>query len=161
MINCNNYLISVMKRLSINIKQNRELNIQLHDLIPDEREASIESAKLIYDFSNQCNLLNTVECNEITNNLKFYLSNGYLYSKNISIFPYQSISRFEKTVPQLVDKEIDRMNAFRWLSTLSPENLNVALNMMNKEQLQFVADMIGAYQQANMENTHITKKICK
>ena len=57
--------------------------------------------------------------------------------------------------------EIDRMNAFRWLSTLSPENLNVALNMMNKEQLQFVADMIGAYQQANMENTHITKKICK
>lgn len=107
MINCNNYLISVMKRLSINIKQNRELNIQLHDLIPDEREASIESAKLIYDFSNQCNLLNTVECNEITNNLKFYLSNGYLYSKNISIFPYQSISRFDKTVPQLVDKEID------------------------------------------------------
>ena len=62
---------------------------------------------MIYDFSNQCNLLNTVECNEITNNLKFYLSNGYLYSKNISIFPYQSISRFEKTVPQLVDKEID------------------------------------------------------
>ena len=68
--------MSVMKQLSINIKQNRELNTQLHDLIPDEREASIESAKLIYDFAQQNKLLNTMECNETTNNLNFYLSNG-------------------------------------------------------------------------------------
>ena len=48
MNNYSDYLISTMKRLSIDIKQNRILNNQLHDLIPDEREASIESAKLIY-----------------------------------------------------------------------------------------------------------------
>ena len=126
-----------------------------------------------------------MECNEITNNLKFYFSNGYLYSKNISIwngdraitdtFMLDDGTLVYHTYNVTADGrehshhiggdhpwiEIDRMNAFRWLSTLSPENLNVALNMMNKEQLQFVADMICAYQQANMENTHITKKICK
>ena len=107
MINYDNYLISIMKQLSINIKQNRQLNIQLHDLIPDEREASIESAKLIYDFAQQNKLLNAIECNETTNNLNFYLSNGYLYRSGISIFPYQSISRFDKTIPTLVDKEVD------------------------------------------------------
>lgn len=48
MNNCNDYLISTMKRLSLDIKQNRTLNNQLHDLITDEREASVESAKLIY-----------------------------------------------------------------------------------------------------------------
>mgnify|MGYP004524877979 FL=1 len=110
MINYDNYLISVMKQLSINIKQNRELNTQLHDLIPDEREASIESAKLIYDFAQQNRLLNTMECNETTNNLYFYLSNGYLYKSRVSIFPYQSISRFDKTIPTLVDKEVDTYN---------------------------------------------------
>lgn len=110
MINYDNYLISVMKQLSINIKQNRKLNSQLHDLIPDEREASIESAKLIYDFARQNKLLNTMECNEIANNLNFYLSNGYLYKGRISIFPYQSISKFDKTIPILVDKEIDTYN---------------------------------------------------
>lgn len=110
MINYDNYLISVMKQLSINIKQNRELNTQLHDLIPDEREASIESAKLIYDFAQQNKLLNIMECNETTNNLNFYLSNGYLCRNRISIFPYQSISRFDKTIPTLIDKEVDTYN---------------------------------------------------
>lgn len=110
LINYDDYLISVMKQLSINIKQNRDLNTQLHDLIPDEREASIESAKLIYDFAQQNKLLNTVERNETANNLNFYLSNGYFYRSGISIFPYQSISRFDKTVPSLVDKEVDTYN---------------------------------------------------
>ena len=57
--------------------------------------------------------------------------------------------------------ELDRMNALRWLSTLSPEKLNVALNVMNKEQLQFVSDMICAYQQASMETIEPTRKMCR
>ena len=57
--------------------------------------------------------------------------------------------------------ELDRMNALRWLSTLSPEKLNVALNVMNKEQLQFVSNMIGAYQQTSMETIEPTRKMCR
>ena len=47
------------------------------------------------------------------------------------------------------------------VSTLSPEKLNIALNVMNKEQLQFVSDMICVYQQANIEIIEPTKKMCK
>ena len=57
--------------------------------------------------------------------------------------------------------ELDRMNALRWLSTLSLEKLNVALNVMNKEQLQFVSDMICAYQQASMETIEPARKMCR
>lgn len=55
--------------------------------------------------------------------------------------------------------ELDRMNGLRWLSTLSPEKLKVALNVMNKEQLQFVSDVVCSYQQqASMETIKPTKK---
>lgn len=57
--------------------------------------------------------------------------------------------------------ELDRMNALRWLSTLSPKKLNVALNIMNEEQLQFVSDMICAYQQASMKTIEPTRKMCR
>lgn len=57
--------------------------------------------------------------------------------------------------------ELDKMNALRWLTTLSQDKLNVALNLMNKEQLHTVSDMICAYQQANMEGINPTKKICR
>ena len=110
LINYDKYLISVMKRLSINIKRNRCLNRKLHDLIPDEREASIESARLIYDFATQNNFLDEKEYNEVTSNLIFYLSNGYLYRNKISIFPYQSISKFDEEIPTLIDNEVDIYN---------------------------------------------------
>lgn len=110
MNNYNDYLISVMKRLSINIKQNHALNLQLHDLIPDEREASIESAKLIYDFAQQNKFISIEECNEAADNLRFYLTSGYLYRNKISIYPYQSISRFDQEIPILVDKKLDIYN---------------------------------------------------
>lgn len=97
--------------------------------------------------------------------LKNYLSLNYQIIETLNLKDEIKNIFFEDDVSYIGGDhpwiEIDRMNAFRWLSTLSPENLNVALNLMNKEQLQFVADMISAYQQANMENTHITKKICK
>ena len=57
--------------------------------------------------------------------------------------------------------ELDRMNAIRWLSTLSQDKLTVALNLMNKDQLQIVSDMLCAYQQANMETIEPTKKKCR
>ena len=38
---------------------------------------------------------------------------------------------------------------------------NVALNVMNKEQLQFVSNMIGAYQQTSMETIEPTRKLCR
>ena len=57
--------------------------------------------------------------------------------------------------------ELDRMNAIRWLSTLSQDNLKVALNLMNKEQLLAVSDMIYTYQQANIETVKPTKKMCR
>ena len=107
MYNYNDYLISIMKRLSLDIKQNRTLNNQLYDLIPDEREASIESANLIYNFAKQNSLLNIKERKETENNLNFYLINGYLYKKKISIFPYQSISKFDKKVPKIIDSNIN------------------------------------------------------
>lgn len=55
--------------------------------------------------------------------------------------------------------ELDRMNTLRWLSTLSPEKLNVTLNVMNKEQLQFVSDTIYAYNQVNIENITSKRKV--
>lgn len=54
--------------------------------------------------------------------------------------------------------ELDRMNAIRWLSTLSQDKLTVALDLMNREQLHAVSDMICAYQQANIETIEPTKK---
>ena len=99
-----------MKRLSLDIKQNKTLNNQLHDLIPDEREASIESAKLIYYFVQQSNILNTEEYNETNKNLNFYLTNGYLYNKKLSIYPYQSISKFDNTIPMLIYENIETYN---------------------------------------------------
>lgn len=57
--------------------------------------------------------------------------------------------------------ELDRMNAIRWLSTLSQDKLDVALDLMNKEQLQAVSDMICAYQQANIETIKPAKKLCR
>lgn len=110
MNNYDDYLISTMKRLSIDIKQNKILNTQLHDLIPDEREASIESAKLIYDFAQQNCLLNIEERDEIDKNLNFYLTNGYLYRKKISIYPYQSILKFDKEIPKLVYEKLENYN---------------------------------------------------
>lgn len=57
--------------------------------------------------------------------------------------------------------ELDRMNAIRWLSTLSQDKLDVALDLMNKEQLQAVSNMICAYQQANIETIKPAKKMCR
>lgn len=110
MCNYNDYLISIMKNISIKIKQNIKLNNKLHDLIPDEREASIESAKLLYYYMYQSKLLNEDERQEIENNLNFYLKNGYLYGNNIFIYPYQSISRFDNTVPKLDYSQINIYN---------------------------------------------------
>lgn len=110
MNNYDDYLISIMKQLSIDIKQNKSLNSKLHDLIPDEREASIESAKLVYKFMEKNNLSSTVERNEAMANLNFYLTNGYLYGKKILIFPYQSIYKFDKSIPILIDEDLDVYN---------------------------------------------------
>ena len=55
--------------------------------------------------------------------------------------------------------ELDRMNAIRWLLTLSPEKLNVTLNTMNKEQLQSILDMFCTYQQDSMETFEQTRKL--
>lgn len=57
--------------------------------------------------------------------------------------------------------ELDIINALRWLSILSLEKLNVALNVMSKEQLQFVSDMICAYQQTSIETIEPTRKMCR
>lgn len=54
--------------------------------------------------------------------------------------------------------ELDRMKAIRWLSTLSQDKLDVALNLMNKRDLQFISDMISAHQQVSMEIPKQTRK---
>lgn len=137
MNNFDDYLISTIKRLSICIKQNRSLNTQLHDLIPDEREASIESAKLIYYFAKQNNLLSIKECNETANNLRFYLANGYLYRNKISIYPYQSISTFDKTIPMLIYEEIDTYNKLIYdLDIQNNPTLSLLINESNKRLLK-------------------------
>ena len=137
MYNCNDYLISIMKRLSLDIKQNKTLNNQLHDLIPDEREASIESAKLIYYFAQQNRLLNTEEYNETNKNLNFYLTNGYLYNKNLSIYPYQSISKFDNTIPMLVYENLDTYNRLIYgLDIADNPTLSLLLNENNKRLLK-------------------------
>lgn len=137
MYNCNDYLISTMKKLSISIKQNINLNNQLHDLIPDEREASIESAKLIYYFAQQSQLLNAEECDDTYKNLNFYLTNGYLYNKNLSIYPYQSISKFDNTIPMLVYENLDTYNRLIYgLDIADNPTLSLLLNENNKRLLK-------------------------
>ena len=137
MYNCNDYLISTMKKLSISIKQNINLNNQLHDLIPDEREASIESAKLIYYFAQQSQLLNAEECDDTYKNLNFYLTNGYLYNKSLSIYPYQSISKFDNTIPMLVYENLDTYNRLIYgLDIADNQTLSLLLNENNKRLLK-------------------------
>ncbi len=137
MYNCNDYLISIMKRLSLDIKQNKTLNNQLHDLIPDEREASIESAKLIYYFVQQSNILNTEEYNEINKNLNFYLTNGYLYNKKLSIYPYQSISKFDNTIPMLIYENIETYNKLIYgFDIKNNPTLSLLINESNKRLLK-------------------------
>lgn len=110
MYNYNDYLISFMKQISLKIKENMNLNNQLHDLIPDEREASIKSAKLLYDFAVQNDDLALEEYNEIYQNLNYYVKNGYLYAKKLSIYPYQSILRFDNMVPKIDYNQVDVYN---------------------------------------------------
>lgn len=134
MNNFNNYLISTIKELSIHIKQNRNLNSQLHDLIPDEREANIESAKLLYDFAKQNTLLCTEEYNETISNLNYYLTNGYLYRNGLSIYPYQSISKFDKTIPMLIDENVDNYNKLIYgLDIHSNPSVSLLVNKNNKK----------------------------
>ena len=57
--------------------------------------------------------------------------------------------------------ELDRMNAVRWLSTLSQDKLNAALELMNKQELQFIADMTCVYEQVDVEDIGPIRKICR
>lgn len=106
------YLISTMKKISNNIKKNYILNSKLHSLIPDEREASLESAKLIYDFYMNNNLFihDNQYDDEIVKNLNFYLTNGYFYRNKVSIFPYKSISKLDENVPELIYDNLSIFN---------------------------------------------------
>ena len=84
-------LISKMKRLSILFKKTPNIDNQFHDLIPDEREASIESAKLVYKiFSND---LTDISKKEVEENLIFYLINGYAMINNKFLNPISSINK--------------------------------------------------------------------
>lgn len=84
-------LISKMKRLSILFKNTPNIDNQFHDLIPDEREASIESAKLVYNiFSNN---LTDISKKEVEENLIFYLINGYAMINNKFLNPISSINK--------------------------------------------------------------------
>ena len=56
--------------------------------------------------------------------------------------------------------EIDRMNAVRWLSTLSNDKLSMALNLMNKQELQFISEMLCATEQVRVESIEPAKKLC-
>lgn len=55
--------------------------------------------------------------------------------------------------------ELDRMNALRWLSTLSLDKLHVAISAINKDQLHFISDIVRIHQQLNMKNVEKIKKM--
>ena len=61
---------------------------ELCNLLADEREASIESAKLIYKFINQNNIN---DINEGLSNIKHYLFNGYANIAGKQISPFSTI----------------------------------------------------------------------
>lgn len=70
-------MIAYMKKTSLTFKNNKKYTLKLHQYLPDEREANIESSKLIYDFclknfNNDKKLLSYT-----SDNLNYFLSNGY------------------------------------------------------------------------------------
>lgn len=85
----NNDVMSIMKKFSILIKENTLIDLKFHDLIPDEREASIESCRLIYSFYKNANI-DDKEDNSYKNIL-FYLVNGYATINGNKISPYNTI----------------------------------------------------------------------
>ena len=85
----------------------------------------------------QNNILNTEEYNETNKNLNFYLTNGYLYNKNLSIYPYQSISKFDNTIPMLVYENLDTYNRLIYgLDIADNPTLSLLLNENNKRLLK-------------------------
>lgn len=91
--NLQNSTISKMKLLSNELKDILSGNITLHTFFPDEREASIESAKILYSFAQQNNL---DIFSEMNSNLIYYLTDGYLkLSNGIYINPISRLNNYK------------------------------------------------------------------
>ena len=61
-------------------------------------------------------------------NLNFYLTNGYLYTNNRKIFPYQSIKIYDPNVPLLL---YDRVNTSDKLMYGLDVDINPTITMLN------------------------------
>ncbi len=79
LINNDESVMLQMKRISIELKRMLFDNITLHHLFPDEREANIESSKIIYNFFKNYYIENFRNSED---NLIFHLGNGYLKTIN-------------------------------------------------------------------------------
>lgn len=102
--NTQNTTISQMKKISNELKDILDDNLTLHTFFPDEREASIESAKALYVFAEKNNLDIFLE---MKSNLIYYLTNGYLkVSDDIYINP---ISRLNNNKTNYVIKKINEI----------------------------------------------------
>ena len=92
-----------MKKMSIELKKMFFDNIALHNLFPDEREANIESSKMLYNFFRYYYIENFKNSED---NLLFYL--GYGYSRTIKGLHISPISRiYNEETKYIIEKNCD------------------------------------------------------
>lgn len=92
---------SITKRLSNIIKNNNLIGINYYPLIPDEREASIISANIIFDFFRNTRDSENIYLSESYKNLIYYLKIGY--SDNTS--PYDKLLFLDNNLPNLTSED--------------------------------------------------------
>lgn len=121
--------ISKIKILSNELKDILNYNLTLHTFFPDEREASIESAKILYSFAQQ----NSLDIfSEMNSNLIYYLTDSYLkLSNGIYINP---ISRLNNDKTKYV---IQKLNDIKTLSDYEKLLYGFELDDSLQEGLEF------------------------
>lgn len=103
LINANNSIMVKMKKISMELKKLFFDNFALHHLFPDEREANIESSKILYNFFRTYYIENFKDSED---NLLFYLGDGY--SKTIKGLHISPISRiYNKETKCIIEKNCD------------------------------------------------------
>lgn len=129
LINDDESLMSKMKKVSIELKKIFFDNIVLHDLFPDEREANVESSKMLYNFFRTSYIENFKNSED---NLIFYLVNGYY--KKINGLYVSPISRFYgKKIKYIIEKDCDIKKFSNYEKLLYGFELNV--NLQNKLEI--------------------------
>mgnify|MGYP004520087471 FL=1 len=122
MYNDNKSLIALAKKLSLQFKKSNCYNKNAHYFIPDEREANIESSKLLNDFYLKNFYLNKQAISIAKDNLNYYLALGY----QNNFYPLKILNNFTSIFLDFSSQQIDLDNKILYgLKTSIVPNTNI------------------------------------